>query len=220
MILCNLFFIFDPSLRLFSLSWVILFSFVLIPSIFFLSGVFNRIIYSSFFILSKEISFNLPNIIKGFNSFLISLFFLVLFYNFLALFPHLFSSTSHLLVTLPLAYIIWVAIISFNLISFFKYFISHFIPLGTPIFLISFIVIVEILSNLIRPLALTFRLTANIIAGHLLISLVRGMLISLNPVFLSIGYIIQFFFSFYRNRGIFYPSLCFFYITIIILFRR
>jgi len=220
MILCNLFFIFDPSLRLFSLSWIILFSFVLFPSILFLSNVLNRIIYSSFFILSKEISFNLPKLTKGFNSFLISLFFLVLFYNFLALFPHLFSSTSHLLVTLPLAYTMWVAIISFNLISFFKYFISHFIPLGTPIFLISFIVVVEILSNLIRPLALTFRLTANIIAGHLLISLVRGILISLNIVFLSIGYITQFFFSFHRNRGIFYSSLCIFYLTFVILFRR
>jgi len=57
--------------------------------------------------------------------------------------------------------------------------------------LIRFIVIVEILSNLIRPLALTFRLTANIIAGHLLISLIGGALISLPFSFILLGSLVQ-----------------------------
>jgi len=216
MIICNLFFIFDPSLSLFSRSWLMLFSFLVINTIFYFSGVLNTMFHSFYFLLSKEISFNLPTLKKGLNSFLISLLTLILFYNFLALFPHLFSTTSHLLVTLPLAYTIWLAVVTFNLVSFFKYFLSHFIPLGTPIFLISFMVIVEILRNLIRPLALTFRLTANIIAGHLLISLVRGILITLNVVYFLTGYFSQFFLVFIEIGVSFIQAYVFF--TLLLLY--
>lgn len=68
---------------------------------------------------------------------------------------------------------------------------SHLIPTGTPLALISFIVLVEILSNLIRPLALTFRLTANMMAGHLLMSLIGGALISLPFSFMLLGSMVQ-----------------------------
>lgn len=68
---------------------------------------------------------------------------------------------------------------------------SHLIPTGTPLALISFIVLVEILSNLIRPLALTFRLTANMMAGHLLMSLIGGALISLPFSFMLLGSVVQ-----------------------------
>lgn len=54
-----------------------------------------------------------------------------------------------------------------------------------------FIVLVEVLSNLIRPLALTFRLTANIIAGHLLMSLIGGALITLPFRFIILGSLVQ-----------------------------
>lgn len=57
--------------------------------------------------------------------------------------------------------------------------------------LMSFIVIVEVLRNLIRPLALTFRLTANMMAGHLLISLIGGALIRLSFRFIFLGSFIQ-----------------------------
>ena len=68
------------------------------------------------------------------------------------------------------------------LFSFYRswyLFIAHLIPSGTPFALLSFIVVVETLSNFIRPVALTFRLTANILAGHLILSIVgRGLLIA------------------------------------------
>ena len=70
-------------------------------------------------------------------------------------------------------------------------FLAHLVPVGTPIGLISFIVVVELLRNIIRPLALTFRLTANIIAGHLLISLIGGCLISLPFRLLILGSVFQ-----------------------------
>jgi len=138
MIICNLFFIFDPSLRLFSRAWLILFVFILLPIIIFLCSNISNYFFILFTSLTKEISFRVPKIIKGYNSFLISLFILILLYNFLALFPHFFSPTSHLLVTIPLAYCVWTAVIFFNLFSYFKFVTTHFIPLGTPIFFNKF----------------------------------------------------------------------------------
>jgi F-type H+-transporting ATPase subunit a len=55
----------------------------------------------------------------------------------------------------------------------------------------SFMVLVEVLRNLIRPLALTFRLTANMMAGHLLISLIGGALIRLPFSFMVLGSLVQ-----------------------------
>lgn len=49
--------------------------------------------------------------------------------------------------------------------------LAHLVPQGTPSLLIIFIVIIETVSNIIRPLTLAVRLSANIIAGHLLITL-------------------------------------------------
>lgn len=107
------------------------------------------------------------------------------------MFPFVFSVTSHMLVTLPYSYSFWVGIIIFSWVSSLKHFLAHLIPVGTPLALLSFMVIVEVLSNLIRPLALTFRLTANMMAGHLLMSLIGGALISLSFSFIILGSIIQ-----------------------------
>lgn len=111
--------------------------------------------------------------------------------NFLALFPFCFSVTSHLLVTFPLAYSFWLGVIFFSLYSSLVGFLSHLVPSGTPMGLVSFIVIIEFLRNLIRPLALMFRLTANIIAGHLLLSLVGGFLIIIPFSMIMVGSLLQ-----------------------------
>lgn len=107
------------------------------------------------------------------------------------MFPFIFSVTSHILVTLPFSYSFWIGIIIFSWVSSLKHFLAHLIPVGTPVMLMSFIVIVEVLRNLIRPLALTFRLTANMMAGHLLISLIGGALIRLSFRFIFLGSFIQ-----------------------------
>jgi len=138
-----------------------------------------------------EIDYVLKNPMKGCYSFLGSVFVLISLFNFLALFPFVFSVTSHFLVTLPLAYSLWIGIVTFFIFSSLKHFLAHLIPTGTPIFLMRFIVVVEILSNIIRPIALTFRLTANIIAGHLLISLIGGALLSLPFSLLTLGSLLQ-----------------------------
>ena len=192
MIITNLFSIFDPSLSLFSFSWLMCFFviFFLPLSYWLVGGVFSFWV-SFVLLLKKEVDYVLKNPVKGVYVFISSIFLTISFYNFLALFPYLFSVTSHMLVTLPFSYCFWVGIIVFGWVSSLRHFLSHLIPVGTPLGLISFIVVVEILRNLIRPLALTFRLTANIMAGHLLMSLIGGGLIKLPLLMIFIGCFFQ-----------------------------
>lgn len=128
---------------------------------------------------------------KGLGYFIVTVMCVVGLLNFLALFPFCFSVTSHLLITFPLAYSFWLGIIFFSLYSSLVRFLSHLVPSGTPLGLISFMVVIEFLSNLIRPLALIFRLTANIIAGHLLLSLVGNFLIIIPLTLVLLGSLLQ-----------------------------
>lgn len=192
MIITNLFSIFDPSLSLFSFSWLLcVFVITVLPRVYWCCGYFVLRGFSFFSSVKEQIDYVLKNYVKGSYLFICSIFLILGLYNFLALFPHLFSVTSHILVTLPFSYSFWLGIILFRWVRSLKHFLSHLIPVGTPLALLSFIVVVEILRNFIRPLALTFRLTANIIAGHLLMSLIGRALISLPFSFILLGSFVQ-----------------------------
>lgn len=197
MIITNLFSIFDPSLSLFSFSWLRVFLLCLIlPSFYFNSGSILCFFFNFFNLVGREINYILSQPKKGVYSFISSIFVVIFVLNFFAIFPHFFSITSHLSFTLPFSFSFWFMIIVFSWTSSLKSFLAHLVPSGTPFSLISFIVLVEALRNIIRPLALTFRLTANIIAGHLIMSLVGGALIGLNPLLFGFGFTFSFFLTF------------------------
>ena len=94
--------------------------------------------------------------------------------NLSGLIPYVFTPTTHLRITLGLGLPIWLGTIRvrWGLQPIFIF--AHLAPRGTPITLLPFMVIIEVLSTLIRPLTLAVRLAANIIAGHLLFALLRG----------------------------------------------
>jgi F-type H+-transporting ATPase subunit a len=110
---------------------------------------------------------------KGSTLIFISLFSIILFNNFIGLFPYIFTRTSHLTLTLTLtlALPLWLRFIIFGWINNTHHILVHFVPQGTPSILIPFIVCIETIRNIIRPDTLAVRLTANIIAGHLLLTL-------------------------------------------------
>lgn len=178
----NLFNIFDPSTSInYSLNWIriiliiILFPFQywLIPSRYIIFwNLIIKFIYKEFKIL---ISYSYSNIII-----LIALFLIILFNNFIGLFPYIFTASRHIRFCLSLSLSIWLSIIIYRLFKFFNDLISHLTPHGTPFILIPFIVIIESISLLIRPLTLAIRLTANIIAGHLLLCLLGSTGNSIN----------------------------------------
>nr|YP_009045524.1 ATP synthase F0 subunit 6 [Neptis philyra]AHA03888.1 ATP synthase F0 subunit 6 [Neptis philyra] len=175
----NLFSIFDPSTNLFNLSinWIstfiglmfIPYSFWLIPNRHFILWNFiaNKL-HNEFKVLLGSNSFN------GSTFIFISLFFFILFNNFLGLFPYIFTSTSHLNISLSLSLTLWLSFMIYGWINNTQHMFIHMIPQGTPTILMPFMVLIETISNIIRPGTLAVRLTANMIAGHLLLTLLSS----------------------------------------------
>nr|URX52752.1 ATP synthase F0 subunit 6 [Kalotermes sp.] len=123
---------------------------------------------------------------KGSTLLFMSLFSLILFNNFLGLFPFIFTSTSHLTMTLTLALPLWLSFMLFGWINNTNHMFEHLVPQGTPSVLMPFMVCIETISNVIRPGTLAVRLTANMIAGHLLLTLLGNNGPSMSYSLLSI----------------------------------
>merc|ERR1712222_42726 len=102
---------------------------------------------------------------------LFKIFFFIFFCNLIGLAPYIFTSSSHISFTLTLAIPIWIGRIVFSIKNQYNSLVAHLVPRGTPVALIPVIVIIETVSNIIRPGTLSIRLAANIVAGHLLLTL-------------------------------------------------
>nr|YP_009491512.1 ATP synthase F0 subunit 6 [Pidorus atratus]AWI14398.1 ATP synthase F0 subunit 6 [Pidorus atratus] len=175
----NLFSIFDPSTNLMNISfnWLsTLIGLMFIPLSFWLTPNRHSLIWN--FILNKlhkEFKTLLKNTNSNGSTFIfISLFYFILFNNFLGLFPYIFTSTSHLNFSLSISLPLWISFMLFGWINNSQHMFSHMIPQGTPNILMPFMVMIETISNIIRPGTLAVRLTANMIAGHLLMTLLSN----------------------------------------------
>nr|AAR99227.1 ATP synthase F0 subunit 6 [Camponotus americanus] len=178
----NLFSIFDPSTSMsLSLNWlstgliifIFPFQFWLIPSRFImLWNIIFKFLIKEFKIIIK---YSLMNLII-----FIGLFFFIFINNILGLFPYIFTASKHLSFCLSLSLSMWMSMMLFNIYFFFNDFFAHLTPQSTPFILMPFMVLIESISLIIRPFTLAIRLTANMIAGHLLLTLLgsSGLLIN------------------------------------------
>nr|UFZ12921.1 ATP synthase F0 subunit 6 [Protohermes basimaculatus] len=171
----NLFSVFDPSSSFnLSLNWLSTFlGLLIIPmSFWLLPSRFNFIWFNVLNTLHNEFKTLLGTTGQSGSTFIfISLFSLILFNNFLGLFPYIFTSTSHLTLTLSLALPLWLSFMIYGWINHTQHMFAHLVPQGTPPILMPFMVCIETISNIIRPGTLAVRLAANMIAGHLLLTL-------------------------------------------------
>lgn len=168
----SLFSIFDPYRSSVFRNWII----IAIPLFWYKQNIKS---FNNLFIIGDSVLKVLLNEIKiilgvyFFQHFLlIPLFIGILILNLRGLLPFVFPLTRHLCITLSFSLSLWLSLI---IIYFTKYItlLSHLVPYGCPTLLIPFIVIIESIRILIRPLTLSVRLSANIIAGHIIIILVR-----------------------------------------------
>ena len=116
---------------------------------------------------------------KPYFPFIFSLFMFVLFCNMVGMLPYAFTVTSHIIITFVLASIIFIGVTIIGFVKHgFKY-LKIFVPSGVPIFLLPLIVIIEVISYLSRPISLSVRLFANMMAGHTMLKVFGGFVISL-----------------------------------------
>nr|YP_010554771.1 ATP synthase F0 subunit 6 [Potamyia chinensis]UYO79417.1 ATP synthase F0 subunit 6 [Potamyia chinensis] len=180
----NLFSIFDPlsSLLPFQLNWLSsLLLFMFTPLLYWLIPNRSLMVMNLILKFLKNEMNNLlnNNHFQGISLFFISVFFMILFNNFLGLYPYIFTSSTHLLFNLTFSLPIWLSLMFYGWIMKTQNMFIHLIPNGTPPILMPFMVLIETISNIIRPGTLAVRLTANMIAGHLLVTLLsqNGMII-------------------------------------------
>lgn len=110
--------------------------------------------------------------------FIFTLFVFILMGNIMGLLPWSFTYTSHLAVTGALALTIFVMVFSFGFFYHGLKFLSLFIPSGAPLWLMPFIVPLELISFFVRPLTLSIRLFANMMAGHIMLKVVAGFAVA------------------------------------------
>ena len=129
--------------------------------------------------VAKMISDTAGSKAKPYFPFIFSLFMFVLFCNMVGMLPYSFTVTSHIIVTLIMALFIFIAVTIIGFVNHgFKY-LKIFVPSGVPVVLLPLITIIEIISYLSRPVSLSVRLFANMMAGHTMLKVFGGFVISL-----------------------------------------
>ena len=184
----NLFSIFDPSSRTFSLNWLILIIPILIIQI---KSTINRKLEVTFKLIVKFLNKEITPIIRSRKKnssikIISSIFLIIFFINLISLLPHNFTITSQASFNFPIAFRLWIRFLILGWTKKYIYIIAHLLPTGTPNFLIPIIILIEVISQIIRPITLSVRLSANIVAGHLLLSLLRSLSIKRKTLFISI----------------------------------
>ena len=104
-----------------------------------------------------------------------TLFMFVLFSNMLGLIPYSYTTTSQIVVTFALALAIFVGVTLIALVKHGFHFFSFFVPSGAPKALIPFLVVIEVISYFVRPVSLSVRLFANMLAGHTMLKVFAGL---------------------------------------------
>nr|ALO77526.1 ATP synthase F0 subunit 6 [Ciidae sp. GENSP01] len=190
----NLFSSFDPASNWnTSINWISsLIGLMLIPQLFWLfpsrmSTLWIKINQA----LIKEFNTLAPAKSKNSLIIFISLFSFIMFNNFLGLFPYIFTSSSHMVFSLTLALPLWLTFMLYGWINNTIHMLAHLVPQGTPPILMPFMVMIETISNLIRPGTLAIRLSANMIAGHLLLTLLGNTGNALTMISINLLIIVQ-----------------------------
>jgi F-type H+-transporting ATPase subunit a len=108
-----------------------------------------------------------------------SIFMFVLFGNFLGMIPYTFTFTSHIIVTFALALMVFLTVTVVAFARHGLHFFAFFLPEGTPLAMAPMVIALEILSYFIRPVSLSIRLFANMMAGHTMLKVFGGFVIAL-----------------------------------------
>ena len=122
---------------------------------------------------------NVGNEGRKYFPFIFTLFLFVLFCNMLGMVPYSFTVTSHIVVTLALALVVFIGV---TIIGFAKNglgFLHLFSPAGVPLFVLPLLIPIEIISYFVRPVSLSVRLFLNMMVGHTMLKVFAGFIVLL-----------------------------------------
>lgn len=111
--------------------------------------------------------------------FIFTLFMFILFSNLLGLVPFSFTPTSHIIVTFAMAIVVFIGVTVIALVKHKHRFFTLFLPQGIPVALAPMLIVIELISYLARPITLSLRLFANMMAGHTLLKVFGGFVVAL-----------------------------------------
>lgn len=111
-----------------------------------------------------------------------SLFMFVLFANLFGMFPYFFTVTSHIIVTFALAMLVILTVVGYGFLRHGFGFLKLFVPEGVPGILVPLVVAIEVISFLSRPISLSVRLFANMLAGHITLKVFAGFMTSMTAM--------------------------------------
>lgn len=115
-------------------------------------------------------------------SFIFTLFVFVLLLNMLGMIPYSFTVTSHIIVTFALALMVFIGVTAIGFIKHGLGFFRFFVPSGVPGWLLPVIVVIEVISYLTRPISLSVRLFANMMAGHTMLKVFGSFVVALGLI--------------------------------------
>ncbi len=130
--------------------------------------------------IANMIRDNVGNQGKPYFSLIFTLFIFILTSNLLGLIPYSYTTTSQIVVTFTMALSIFIGVTILALIKHGLHFFTFFVPSGAPKVLIPFLVVIEIISYFVRPVSLSVRLFANMLAGHTMLKVFGGLAVMIS----------------------------------------
>lgn len=122
---------------------------------------------------------NVGNEGRRYFPFVFSLFMFILFGNMIGLLPYSFTFTSHVIVTFAMAAFVFLGVTVIGLVRHRMHFFSYFLPKGVPMVMAPLLIPIEVMSYLSRPVSLSIRLFANMMAGHTMMKVFAGFVVPL-----------------------------------------
>lgn len=127
---------------------------------------------------------------KPYFPFVFTLFMFILFGNMLGMIPYTFTFTSHIIVTFAMALTVFVFVTVLALMKHGLHFFSFFMPHGAPIALAPILIPIEVISYVMRPVSLSIRLFANMMAGHTMLKVFAGFTVLMISGLGSVGFLV------------------------------
>lgn len=142
-------------------------------------GPWQSMAEASYEFIGNMIRDNVGDEGRSYFPFIFTLFMFVLFGNLLGLLPYSFTFTSHIIVTAAMALFVFIGVTLVGIAKHGLHFFSFFVPSGVPKLMIPIMVPIEIVSYLSRPVSLSIRLFANMMAGHTMMKVFAGFVFTL-----------------------------------------